>query len=368
MLPASTDRWVSVSASSTGRDAEHLRRAIELARKGWGQTAPNPMVGAVVVRDGVVVGEGYHERFGGDHAEVRALAAAGDKAKGATLYVTLEPCNHYGKTPPCTKAIVKAGIARVVAGVRDPNPVAAGGIEFLKKHGVEVEIGVEAESAEELIAPILHGLSSDRPFITLKLALSKEGSVSDAARSKKWLTGKESREEVHYLRAGADAIAVGAGTVVADDPELTVRGAVTPRLIPTRVVFDRQGILPLTSKLVRTARETPTIAIEKKGSPQSARMREQGVTVVEATGTRAAVEALHRCGIQHLFVEGGGGLARDLLEAGLVDRLVIFQTQVPLGADGVKPFERLADLNIKGTVATQRFGDDQMTIYSLDSK
>lgn len=345
-----------------------MRRAVELARNGWGQTAPNPMVGAVLVGDGVVVGEGYHARFGEDHAEVRAIAAAGDRARGATLYVTLEPCNHFGKTPPCTRAIVKAGITRVVAGVRDPNPVAGGGTEFLRNHGVDVEIGVESEAAEELIAPMLHALSSERPFITLKLALSKEGAVSDSARSKKWLTGKESRAEVHRLRAGADAIAVGAGTVVADDPELTVRGALTPRLLPTRVVFDRRGIVPLGSKLIRTAREIPTIVVTGKGSPKSALLREEGVTVVEASNTRAGVEALQRAGIQHLFVEGGAGLAHDLLKAELVDRLVIFQTQVPLGENGVKPFERAEDLNIKRIVGTTRFGDDQMTIYALDSK
>jgi diaminohydroxyphosphoribosylaminopyrimidine deaminase / 5-amino-6-(5-phosphoribosylamino)uracil reductase len=345
-----------------------MRRAIELARKGWGQTAPNPMVGAVLVRDDVVVGEGYHARFGEEHAEVRAIAAAGDRARGAILYVTLEPCNHFGKTPPCTRAIVKAGITRVVSAVADPNPVAAGGAEFLRKHGVGVEIGVESEEGEELIAPILHALSSERPFITLKLALSKDGAVSDSARTKKWLSGKEARAEVHRLRAGADAIAIGAGTVVADDPELTVRGEIAPRLTPTRVVFDRKGILPFDSKLVRTAREIPTIVVTRKASPRSARLRKEGVVVVEASSTRAAVEALQRAGIQHLFVEGGAGLAKDLLEAELVDRLVIFQTQVPLGAGAIKSFERIKDLHIKRIVATRRFGDDEMTIYALDSK
>ena len=362
------DQWVSVSDSSSPRDAEYMRRAIELARKGWGQTAPNPMVGAVLVRDGVVVGEGHHERFGEEHAEVRAIAAAGERAQGSTLYVTLEPCNHYGKTPPCTRAIVAAGISRVVAGVRDPNPIAEGGIEFLRENGVEVEVGVESEETSELVAPFLHSARSDRPFITLKLALSRDGAVADVNRKKKWLSGEESRAEVHRLRAGADAVAVGAGTVISDDPALTVRGPVTPRLLPARVVFDRQAKIPLTSKLVRTARETPTIVVTAKGATYVPRLRHEGVTVIEASDTRSAVGALHRAGIQHLFVEGGAGLSTDLLKEGLVDRLVIFQTDVPLGSGGLKPFERLEDLNIVRIVSETRFGADRMTVYALKSK
>lgn len=361
-------RWDSVSDSNPARDAEYMRRAIELARRGWGQTAPNPMVGAVLVRDGEIVGEGHHERFGEEHAEVRAIAAAGERAKGATLYVTLEPCNHYGKTPPCTRAIVAAGIARVVAGVRDPNPIAEGGIEFLRGHGVDVDLGVESDEASELVAPFLHSAKSDRPFITLKLALSSDGAVADVNRKKKWLSGEASRAEVHRLRAGADAVAVGAGTVIADDPALTVRGPVTPRLLPARVVFDRKAKIPLTSKLVRTARETPTIVVTSKGATYVPRLRHEGVTVIEASNTRAAVEALHRAGIQHLFVEGGAGLSSDLLGAGLVDRLVIFQTDVPLGSGGLKPFERLEDLDIVRTVGESRFGNDRMTVYALNSK
>ncbi len=345
-----------------------MRRAIELARKGWGQTAPNPMVGAVVVRDGVVVGEGYHEKFGGDHAEVRAIVAAGDNARGSTLYVTLEPCNHYGKTPPCTRAIIAAGIKRVVAANADPNPIAAGGRDFLKMYDVDIEIGTEAEAAAELNAPFLHSVKSDRPFITLKLALSRDGAVADSARRQKWLSGPDSRAEVHRLRAGADAIGVGAGTVASDDPELTVRGSVMPRLLPARVVFDRRGIIPFASKLVKTARDVPTIVVTAKGSPRAAQLRQEGVTVIEASDTRAAVESLYRAGIQHLFVEGGAGLARDLLGEGLVDRLVIFQTNVPLGADGLKPFASLSELNIERVVSESRFGDDVMTVYALKPK
>lgn len=368
MHRGSMDQWGSVSVSDSARDAKYMRRAIELARKGWGQTAPNPMVGAVLVRDGEIVGEGHHERFGEDHAEARAIAAAGESAQGATLYVTLEPCNHYGKTPPCTRAIIGAGITRVVAGVRDPNPIAEGGIEFLRAHGVEVDFGVESMEASELVAPFLHSARSDRPFITLKLALSSEGAVAPANRKQTWLTGEEARMEVHRLRAGADAVAVGAGTVINDDPELTVRGPVTPRLLPARVVFDRKGKLPLSSKLVRTAREIPTIVVTTKGAAYVPRLRHEGVTVIEASDTRAAVEALHRAGIQHLFVEGGAGLAADLLQAGLVDRLVIFQTQTSVGADGLKPFASIADLGINRVVAESQFGDDRVTIYALNSK
>src|SRR6476646_1231595 len=189
--------WGSVSASSKERDAEHMRRALELARKGWGQTAPNPMVGAVVVRDGVVVGEGYHTLFGEAHAEVEALRAAGERAEGATVYVTLEPCAHHGKTPPCANALVAARVARVVVAVRDPNGKASGGIERLRESGIAVTVGVVESEARELNAPFFHSFSQKRPWITLKLAISLDGALADAAGHSRWITGDESRRVVH---------------------------------------------------------------------------------------------------------------------------------------------------------------------------
>src|SRR6187551_1305855 len=239
--------------SAAPDDGAWMRRALALAERGWGQTAPNPMVGAVVVRDSAVVGEGWHAHYGGPHAEVEALRAAGEHARGATLYVSLEPCNHFGKTPPCTDAILAAGVHRVVAACADPSPVARGGADRLREAGLEVTLGLEEAAARELNAAFFHALSSDRPFVQLKLALSLDGALADHSRQPGWLTGELARREVHRMRAGSDAVAVGIGTVLADDPELTVRHASPPRVAPIRVVFDTSARLPRTSKLAQTA-------------------------------------------------------------------------------------------------------------------
>src|SRR4051812_28976138 len=212
-------------AQQREEDRVYMRRALDLARRGWGQTAPNPMVGAVVVRDGEVVGEGYHARFGEEHAEVAALREAGDRARGATLFVTLEPCAHHGKTPPCADAVIAAGVKRVLMAIADPNPQAAGGAERLRAAGVDVDVGMEASEARELNAAFLHAFTSNRPWLILKLATSLDGAIADGARQHgtagRWLTGEEARRDVHHMRAGVDAVAVGVGTVIADDPMLT---------------------------------------------------------------------------------------------------------------------------------------------------
>src|SRR4051812_27967942 len=221
-----------MTATAAGRDGgwpshdtEHMRRALALARQGWGQTAPNPMVGAVVVADGVVVCEGYHVRYGEAHAEVMALRQAGERARGAALYVTLEPCAHYGKTPPCVDAVIAAGITRVVIAVRDSSVVARGGAARLRRAGIAVEIGLLSEEAAELNAAFFNALTARRPWVTLKLALSADGAIADPSGKHRWITGPESRVEVHRLRANNDAIAVGVNTAIADDPSLTVRDA-----------------------------------------------------------------------------------------------------------------------------------------------
>ncbi|MGH7632905.1 MAG: bifunctional diaminohydroxyphosphoribosylaminopyrimidine deaminase/5-amino-6-(5-phosphoribosylamino)uracil reductase RibD, partial [Gemmatimonadaceae bacterium] len=212
-----------------------MRRALALARRGWGQTAPNPLVGAVIVRDGRTVGEGYHARYGAPHAEIMALRAAGEGARGATMFVTLEPCAHHGHTPPCADALLAAGIVRVVVAARDPNPVAAGGVERLQAAGVTVDVGLEGAVAQEMNAAFLHAFSAIRPWVTLKLAVSLDGAIADAAGRSRWITGERARRVVHRLRAQSDAIAVGIGTVLADDPALTVRDAPAPRVAPLRV-------------------------------------------------------------------------------------------------------------------------------------
>src|SRR5688500_17936852 len=285
------------------RDVTHMRRALALALRGWGRTAPNPMVGAVVVRDDMVVGEGFHAEFGGPHAEVVALREAGGRARGATAYVTLEPCAHHGKTPPCTDTLIAAGVARVVMAVHDPNPAARGGADRLRAAGIDVHSGVERESACELNAPFCHSYVSRRPWIVLKLAVSVEGAIAPASRQRRWLSGPEATAEVHRLRAGFDAIAVGLGTAIADDPALTVRGDLQPRRPPARLIFDDEARLPLGAQVVRTAREVPTIVVARTpDDSRAAALEAQGVRVVRAASLDDAFEQLATDGIRSVLV------------------------------------------------------------------
>lgn len=351
-------------------DGAWMRRALSLAARGWGQTAPNPMVGAVVVRDGVVVGEGWHTRYGEAHAEVDALRAAGERARGATLYVVLEPCNHHGKTPPCTEAILGAGVRRVVAAVPDPNPVAGGGADRLRANGVDVTMGVEEGPAHELNAAFFHALDSDRPFVRLKVALSLDGALADRTRRPGWLTGPEARGEVHRLRADSDAVAVGIGTALADDPRLTVRDVAPPRVPPTRIVFDTSARLPLDSKLVRSARETPVLVVCWAPDPaHAAALEHAGVELLHAASLPHALRALRARGIRSLLVEGGAGLASAVLQEAQVDRLIIFRAPVLLGGGSLNAFGGMAATTIDGAprwriLESRRFGDDEMTVYT----
>jgi diaminohydroxyphosphoribosylaminopyrimidine deaminase / 5-amino-6-(5-phosphoribosylamino)uracil reductase len=350
-------------------DGVWMRRALVLAERGWGRTAPNPMVGAVVVRDGAAVGEGWHTRYGEAHAEVEALRAAGERARGATLYVTLEPCNHHGHTPPCTDAILAAGIRRVVAAVADPHPVARGGAERLRGEGVEVRLGVEEEAARELNAAFFHGLASDRPFVRLKLALSLDGALADATRRPGWLSGDEARTEVHRLRSASDAVAVGIGTALADDPLLTVRGVAPPRVTPLRVVFDTSARLPLDSRLVRSARDAPVLVVCWAPDPtHAASLEHAGVELLHAASLPHALRALRARGVGSLLVEGGAGLAAAFLQEAQVDRLVIFRAPVVLGAGSLNAFGGVPPFTIESAprwrvVQSRRFGDDEMTVY-----
>lgn len=350
-----------------------MRRALELARMGWGQTAPNPMVGAVVVRDGVIVGEGYHTRFGAAHAEVEALRAAGERAEGATVYVTLEPCAHVGKTPPCANALVAARVARVVVAARDPNRTAAGGIELLREAGIAVTLGVVESDARELNAAFFHSFAEKRPWITLKLAVSLDGALADATGRSRWITGEESRRVVHEMRAGSDAVGVGIGTVLADEPSLTVRDAPAPRVAPSRVVFDRAARLPARSVLARTAREVPTIVVAE--SPPAARvaaLQALGVRVIDATSLRVALDALGDAGVRSLLVEGGARLAGALLGTGMVDRLVIFQGSAIFGAGALGAFAFVPPTEVERaprwrTLERREIGTDTMTVYAPPS-
>jgi len=332
------------------RDEQHMRRALELAERGWGQTAPNPMVGAVVVRDDEVVGEGWHERYAEAHAETNAIARAGSSAEGATLYVTLEPCNHTGKTPPCADAVIAAKIARVVIAARDPGADSGGGAEKLRAAGIAVDVGLLESEARELNAPFFHSFVSDRPWVTLKLALSIDGAIADSKRTRAWLTNEDSRAEVHRIRANVDAIAVGATTYATDHPSLTVRGPIQPRVQPVRVVFDPDATLSAgrTSVLEET----------------------ESVTFVRVADLAASLRALKARGIRSLLVEGGASLASALLDAELVDRLVIFQAPIVLGGGALAAFSSTSPRRAENVrripiLRRQAFGDDLMTIYAL---
>jgi diaminohydroxyphosphoribosylaminopyrimidine deaminase/5-amino-6-(5-phosphoribosylamino)uracil reductase len=347
-----------------------MRRALVLARRGWGRTAPNPMVGAVVVRDGVVVGEGFHAALGEAHAEVMALRAAGARARGATLYVTLEPCAHHGRTPPCTDAVLAAGVTRVVCATDDPHPVAAGGGALLAARGVLVDRGVEAEAAHELNAAFFHRFASDRPFVTLKLATSIDGSIADLHHGAGWLTGPAAVRAVHRMRAGHDAVLVGSGTVLTDDPQLTVRGVRRPRVAPRRVILDRRGRVPATAAVVRSAGRTPTVVVTSpEGAPRLRAVEDAGVRLLTATSLPEALQLLRADGIDSVLCEGGAGVAGALLGHGLVDRLVIFQAPVLLGRNALPAFGSVPSLPLAESPRWRRltattYGDDLAVTYA----
>jgi diaminohydroxyphosphoribosylaminopyrimidine deaminase/5-amino-6-(5-phosphoribosylamino)uracil reductase len=359
------------TTDASQQDRAFVRRAIALAWRGWGRVAPNPMVGCVIVRDdGQVVGEGWHTEYGQPHAEVEALRAAGAAARGATAYVSLEPCSHHGKTPPCTDALIAAGVRRVVFGGFDPNPRARGGADVLRAAGIEALGGVEEDAVREQNAVFFHAHSPAgalRPFVALKLAMSLDARIADRDGRSVWITGDEARAETHRLRAGYDAVAVGIGTARADDPQLTVRGAVEPRVPPARIVFDRALRLPPESALVRTAREVPVFVVCGPDAPQGRRqpLEDAGVTIITGSGLEDQLRAVREAGVRSMFVEGGAVLASALLAADVVDRMYLFYAPVLIGPDGAAPFAgipspALADAPRWRPVDTKVFGTDTL--------
>jgi diaminohydroxyphosphoribosylaminopyrimidine deaminase/5-amino-6-(5-phosphoribosylamino)uracil reductase len=316
----------------TADDEFWIRRALELAERGRGWVEPNPLVGAMLVKDGRVIGEGWHERFGQPHAEVNALARAGEQARGATLYVTLEPCCHFGKTPPCTDAIVAAGIARVVAALEDPFPQVAGrGAQLLRAGGIPIEFGPGAEAARLQNAPYLTLLSKQRPYVHGKWAMSLDGKIATRTGDSKWISCEASRRLVHELRGRMDGILVGIGTALADDPLLTARPA-GPRLA-CRIVLDGGARLPATAQLVHSARTAPTMVVvgdraEKNAVDELERRGCEVLKVVEASRGRLDVAALltelGRRRWTNLLVEGGGEVLASFADAGLLDEAHVF--------------------------------------------
>jgi diaminohydroxyphosphoribosylaminopyrimidine deaminase/5-amino-6-(5-phosphoribosylamino)uracil reductase len=352
-------------------EREAMRRALALAWRGWGRVHPNPMVGCVLLRDGEKIAEGYHAEFGGQHAEVEALRAS-SYAKGATMVVTLEPCNHAGKTPPCTEAIIAAGVRRVVYAVADPDAEAKGGAARLGAAGVDVEGGLLAADAAAQNASFLWSeMRPDRPFVALKVATSLDGFVADGEDRSRWISSKAALDWVHWLRAGFDAIAVGRLTAEADDPQLTVRGAIEPRLPPTRVILSRGAMLNPDLQVVRTAREVPTLFVTGPDivGVVEQRLRGTGVEVVAASDLRAGLVALRARGLRSILVEGGGRVASALLSADLVDR--VYWVQAPLFlAGGRSAFGDRAGVRLheaRRWIVTERraLGDDTLLVVDL---
>ncbi len=336
--------------------------ALSLGRRGMGRVWPNPAVGCVIVKDGTIVGRGWTADGGRPHAETAALAQAGPAAQGATAYVTLEPCAHHGQTPPCAAALIAANLARVVVATRDPDPRVAGrGIAMLQAAGITVETDVLETAARADHAGFLQRVTQQRPFLTLKLASTLDGRIATASGESQWITGPQARRAVHMMRARHDAVMVGAGTVRADDPSLTVRGlGAVPQ--PVRVVVSRAMKVPADCQLARTARELPVWLCHGADAKVDAWTDQGAISLPCATAAgqvdpKTALEALGLKGITRVFCEGGGMLAASLLSAGLVDALVVFSAGVVIGAEGTPS---LAAMGIDRLDSAPRFRLDQL--------
>lgn len=321
----------------TGSHEALMARALQLALRGRGTVSPNPMVGAVIARDGKVVAEGWHHQVGGDHAEVDALKKAREAARGADLYVNLEPCCHFGRTPPCTRALLEAGLRRVFIAHQDPNPLVAGqGIETLRRAGMEVHVGLLEPRAREVNAPFLTWITRGRPFVVLKMAVTLDGRVADREGRSRWVSSEASRREVHRLRSWFDAVMVGAGTVVRDDP-LLLPTLVRPRSRLKRIVADLDGRTPLDARLLGTIDRGPVAIAVAAGAPRAQAYQQRGAEVLEVPATadgldlQNLLQTLGRQEITSLLIEGGPTLARSLLGAGLVDRVWLFMAPRLLG-------------------------------------
>tara|TARA_R110002049_G_scaffold305056_1_gene501003 strand:+ start:49023 stop:50108 length:1086 start_codon:yes stop_codon:yes gene_type:complete len=357
-----------------------MRLAIELAGRGQGFVEPNPMVGCIIVRDGQVIGQGYHERFGGPHAEVNAIRSVTDAAmlRGATAYVTLEPCCHTGKTPPCSDALIDAGISRVVAAMRDPFPqVDGGGIQRLQEAGIEATVGVLEDDARSLNAPYLMRLGHARPFVIAKWAMSADGKIATATGESQWITNDESRRNVHHLRARVDAIVTGMGTVLADDPMLTARNVDPVARTAARVVMCRQRVPPADSKLIQSIEIAPVLIVAgPQISPSHlSDLRNQGAEVVccvddnPAAMIQTLLSTLNDRGATNVMLEGGGRLLASFAEAGRIDEHQIFVAPCTIGGSdapgplGGRGITRLADAARLRLHSIETFKDDVKLTY-----
>ena len=328
-------------------DEQMMARAISLARNGLGRTSPNPLVGAVIVRDGRIVAEGWHRKAGTPHAEIHALNMAGELARGATVYVSLEPCAHYGRTGPCARALVEAGVSRVVVAMTDPNPKVAGkGIAILQEAGIEVTTGVLEQEARQLNEVFLKWMTTGLPFVALKTAMTLDGKIATAAGQSQWITNEASRYETHRLRDIYDGILVGINTALADNPSLTTRLKEYQGRNPVRIVVDSRARLPLTAKLVTDGAARTIVAVTEQAPAERVEaLRSAGVEIIVAGSSnhvdmQSLMEQLGAMKISSVLVEGGGSVNFSLLQAGLVDRVYAFiAPKLVGGRDALTPVE-----------------------------
>jgi len=349
-------------------DQKWMRRALELAARARGRTSPNPMVGAVLVRDNQPVGEGFHAYAGSEHAEVAALNEAGSAAVGATLYVSLEPCCHFGRTPPCVEQILRGGVRRVVAACEDPNPAVSGkGIARLRTAGLLVDVGILAEEASRLNEAFFTHVRTGRPFVILKVAASLDGKIATRTGDSRWITGESARRRVHQLRNEVDAVLAGIGTILRDDPQLTTRLGIADQRDPIRVIVDNLARCPLRAKVVNRASTAPTILAVSQMAPQtkleSVRQEGMEVLVVENSPRRVSLErlmeALGKRGILSVMIEGGAEINASALREGIVDKVLVFlapiliggkSTPTAVGGEGIEALSqalRLRDMRIE---------------------
>ena len=353
------------------KERYYMNRALELASLGGGFVNPNPQVGAVIVKDGEVVGEGYHEKFGGPHAEVQALNDAGEFSRGAIMYVTLEPCVHYGKTPPCTKKIIENGLSRVKVAIEDPNPRVSGkGIKRLREEGIEVSLGLMEEEARNANEIYLNYVETGRPFVLLKLAMTLDGKIASREGDSRWISSESSREQVHGLRARYSAVGVGVNTVLADDPRLNVRKADGPD--GARFVFDSRGRTPAGSRLLNIRSSAPTVLVTGEGLSETKlkKFDKPGVEVWSVRSDQGKLEIdrmldlMGKKGYDSLLVEGGGEIAWSFLDRNLVDKVRFFYSpKIVGGREAVSAVGGKGKAKVKESLkveklTTERYGGD----------
>ena len=356
-----------------GENIHYMQMALELAGKALGRTSPNPMVGAVVVRDGQVVGSGYHARAGTPHAEVHALGEAGEKARGATLYVTLEPCCHHGRTGPCTEAVIKAGIAKVIISMPDPNPKVAGnGIKILQKAGITVETGILEEQSRRLNEVFIKYISTGLPFVVMKTAMSLDGKIATSSGESQWITGPESRTMVHRLRDRYDAILVGVGTVLADNPSLTTRLPEGEGKDPVRVVLDSRARTPVDAQIITQSSQSPTVIVTTSDAPRDKlqQLSDAGAQIIQLSADDHGIclhELLHKLGEQEitgLLIEGGARVNSTFINKSLVDKVFWFIAPIIIGGNsapgpvGGTGITALAEATKLSDISMQRYGED----------